>query len=56
MSKVELMMCDLTQYHMGIPIHMQGATARNSVELVVSFGYYFFCPYLAFGECCESVP
>ena len=35
---------------------MQGATAHNSVELGVSFGYYFFCLYLAFGECCESVP
>ena len=22
----------------------------------VSFGYYFFCLYLTFGECCESVP
>ena len=37
-------------------VDMQGATAHNSVELGVSFGYYFFCLYLAFGECCESVP
>ena len=37
-------------------LDLQGATARNSVELGVSFGYYFFCLYLTFGECCESVP
>ena len=38
-------------------MHMQGPssiTARNSVELG-SFRYYFFCLYLTFGECCESV-
>ena len=37
------------------PPIMQGPSARNSVELG-SFCYYFFCLYLTFGECCESVP
>ena len=39
----------------GIHLAVQGPSARNSVELV-SFRYYFFCLYLTFGECCESVP
>ena len=38
------------------PKEVQGASACNLVELGVSFGYYFFCLYLACGECCESVP
>ena len=36
-------------------LFVQGPSAHNSVELD-SFCCYFFCLYLTFGECCESVP